>query len=110
MQCEDDPGEQLVRIICMAKAVETKIDTHQALLAVNAVLTNGRSSPDGTSWHGLTVNSDLDGYTVTLSDDKVELRLLFHNKFQLKCPNRYAQIAFIEKLNQVVRASKSSPS
>lgn len=91
----------------MAKQSETKIDTHQALLAVNAVLTNGHSSDAGTSWRGLTVTSDLDGYTVTLSDDQVELRLLFHNKFQLKCPNRYAQIAFIEKLTKVVRANKN---
>jgi hypothetical protein len=38
-------------------------------------------------------------------DDNVELRLLFHNKFQLKSRNRYSHGAFVEKLEHVLIAA-----
>ena len=82
-----------------------KIDTHKALLAANAILRHGASTSQGMHWHGITVLTDLDGYTVTLMDDNVELRLLFHNKFQLKSRNRYSHGAFIEKLEHVLIAA-----
>ena len=60
-----------------------KIDTHKALLAADAVMRHGESTSRGMHWHGITVMTDLDGYTVTLKDDNVDLQLLFHHKFQM---------------------------
>ena len=84
------------------KVNDTKIDTHKALLAANAVMNYGTSTALGMHWHGITVLADPDGYTVSLMDDNVELRLLFHNKFQLKSRNRYSHVAFVEKLEHLV--------
>jgi len=91
-------------------ANDTKIDTHKALLAANAVIKFGTTSPGGAKWHGITVLADPDGYTVTLTDDDVELRLLFHNKFQLTARNRFARGAFIEKLEKVLVAARNQSS
>lgn len=94
----------------MKLANDTKIDTHKALLAANAVIKFGTSTPSGVKWHGINVLSDPDGYTVTLTDDNVELRLLFHNKFQLTARNRFTRRAFIEKLEKVLVAARNHSS
>ena len=101
----DEPGEAPARIYLMNKVNDTKIDTHRALLAANAVMSYGTSTALGMHWHGITVLSDRDGYTVSLMDDNVELRLLFHNKFELKSRNRYSRIAFVEKLEHLIVAA-----
>jgi|TARA_B110000977_G_scaffold186202_1_gene251849 4-hydroxyphenylpyruvate dioxygenase-like putative hemolysin len=94
----------------MRKSTDTKIDTHKALLAANAVMTYGTNTARGMHWHGITVLADPDGYTVTLTDDNVELRLLFHNKFQLQSKNRYSHVAFVEKLDHlIIAAARQNP-
>ena len=84
----------------------TKIDAHRALQAANAIMRFGRPNTLGTHWRGITLVTDHDGYTVTLMDEDVELRLLFHNKFELKAKNRVAHLSFIEKLEQLVKESQ----
>ena len=101
----DEPLAAPVRKGPMKTRNDTKIDTHKALLAANAIMRYGVNTSRGMQWHGVIALSDPDGYTVTLMDDNVELRLLFHNKFQLKSRNRYSHGAFVEKLEHVLVAA-----
>jgi len=105
----DEPLATPVRKGPMKTRNDTKIDTHKALLAANAIMRYGVNTSRGMQWHGVIALSDPDGYTVTLMDDNVELRLLFHNKFQLKSRNRFAQTAFIEKLEHLLVLASNRP-
>ena len=62
----DEPGEAHARIYLVKKINDTKIDTHKALLAANAVMSYGTSTALGMHWHGITVLSDRDGYNSEL--------------------------------------------
>lgn len=102
----DEPKAVYLRTNDMGNANSTKVDTHNALLAANAVMTNGVHDNSGYHWRGITVVTDADGYTVTLKDESVELQLLFHNKFRLKSRNRFSHIAFVEKIDTIVKATR----
>jgi hypothetical protein len=80
---------------------ERKIDVRLALRAYQNLLEFGVRDAEGHHLDGLTANSDFDGYTVTLSDRAVTVRLLFHNKVAIDAPSGRALEGFIERLQRV---------
>ena len=82
---------------------ERKIDVRLALRAYQNMLEFGVRDADGHHLDGLTANADFDGYTVTLSDGVVTIRLLFHSRVAIDTPSGRALEAFIERLQRVAR-------
>jgi hypothetical protein len=82
---------------------ERKIDVRLALRAYQNVRELGAREADGYQLDGLTVTSDFDGYTVTLSDGVVTVRLLFHSKVAIDAPNGRALEKFADRLQSIAR-------
>lgn len=81
--------------------MKNDLNIHQVLSVYQSIVTHGRENNGRHSLNGIEADSGFDGYTVTLSDDKVCLTLHFHNHYDLNSPNRYAEQAFFEKLTQI---------
>jgi hypothetical protein len=84
---------------------ERKIDVRLALRAYQNVLQHGVQDADGHHLEGLTASSDFDGYTVSLSDRVVTIRLLFHSRIAIEAPSGRALETFIERLVRVAESS-----
>jgi hypothetical protein len=82
---------------------ERKIDVRLALRAYQNVLELGTRDAEGHHLDGLTATSDFDGYTVTLSDRAVTIRLLFHSRVAIDAPSGKALEGFIDRLQRVAR-------
>ena len=80
---------------------DRKVDVALALRAYQNVIDRGDRSGEGFVYEGLTASSDFDGYTVTLSDGVVSLRVLFHNKFQIEPTKGAAIDRFLTRLTRV---------
>jgi hypothetical protein len=87
----------------------TKISVSQALRVYQIVMDQGSRQGDARHFGGLIATADFDGYTVTLSDGTVTLRLLFHSKFSLDSPNGRALEQFIRKLQRIDRHEAAEP-
>ena len=78
------------------------IDPKQAITAYQAIVEHGQRSQDGYCLEGIRAATDIDGYTVYLSDDQVALTVYYHYKYQLEynTPKELAQ--FKNKLAKVL--------
>jgi hypothetical protein len=82
---------------------ERKIDVRLALRAYQSVLEFGVRDAGGYHLEGLAATSDFDGYTVTLSDGAVTVRLLFHSQVAIDAPNGKALEKFIDRLQRIAQ-------
>lgn len=87
--------------------METKIDVRKVLRVFNKVQDLGTEKDDGYQYKGLTGSQDFDGYTITLKDDYVTIRVFFHNKFSLDYTRSSSLQSFLEKLDQVDRVKRA---
>lgn len=78
--------------------MQEAIDIKQALRVCNKIMSHGQRLERGHKLGDLTVESDYDGYTLTLSDHAVKLHIFFHNKHQLDCKRGIEFNAFLEKV------------
>lgn len=79
-----------------------KIDVQQALKAFQIITDLGERTARGYEWTGLVATSDVDGYTVQISDGAVTLHLMFHQKFAVDSPNRRATANFMKRLDHLL--------
>jgi len=78
--------------------MKNEIDVHQALMVVNKITRHGTKKEEGIyHYEGLSVESDIDGYTVCLTDGRTQLTLLFHNKYEFDYPNKTALDSFMRR-------------
>jgi hypothetical protein len=84
---------------------ERKIDAKMALRAYQRVVSAGVRNGDEYSLDGLTVSSDFDGYTITLTDGTVTVRVLFHNRVSIAASSGAALEKFALRMNRVAQHS-----
>ncbi|MGK0441419.1 MAG: hypothetical protein ACJA0N_001217 [Pseudohongiellaceae bacterium] len=77
-----------------------KLDIRVALSVFDKVLSLGVRNNDTYSLDGLDATPSFDGYTVTLSDNKVSLHIQFHNKFNLEYDSTKSLNEFMTKLDR----------
>ena len=80
-----------------------KLDVERALRAFNIIREQGVERDGQFHLGGLTASSDLDGYTVRITDSSVTLTIFFHNKFELDYGSSRQLDAFMERLENVAR-------
>ncbi len=85
------------------KVMDDKLDIKQALAAVGQITRHGQPGHHQFEYGGLWVDSDFDGYGLTLGDAQVSLDIYFHSSYQLHSPNRFATEAFIEHVEALAR-------
>jgi len=81
--------------------MQNRLNIHQMLKTFHKIVEHGHKSGHQYRLNGVTASSDLDGYTVYLSDDKVTLTIFFHNKYDLSAGNKFDEMAFFEKLKVI---------
>ena len=82
---------------------ETRITAELALRAYQKILDAGERFDGEFRLKGLSAVEDFDGYGITLKDDAVTLRVLFHNRVAIDTPNRRALARFRKRLRNLVR-------
>ena len=75
-----------------------KVDVATALRAFQHVVDRGERTAGGHCYQGIHASTDFDGYTITLSDDRVRLRILFHNRFAIEPTQGKAVEQFLARL------------
>lgn len=80
-----------------------KLDINMALRAFNTIRDQGVERDGAYHLGGVRATSDLDGYTIHLSDEYVTLTIFFHNKFELEHRNARQLDAFVERLENIAR-------
>jgi hypothetical protein len=83
---------------------DRKVDVAQALRAYQNILDHGKRDEDGFVYRGLRASTDFDGYTVTLSDGVISLRIFFHNRFAIEPNNGKDVDQFLTRLKRVAKA------
>ena len=83
--------------------MKDKIDVRLVLRAVARILEKGQPTENGAAYRGLRVESDYDGYTVTISNDAVRLNVLFHNRYEIDYRSTPAVDDFYETIRKIVR-------
>lgn len=85
--------------------MDHKIDPQKALIVFDKITRFGEKRGERYHLSGLQAQQSFDGYSVTLSDEKVSLTINFHNTFQLDAPDNIALETFISKLDNIHSAT-----
>ncbi len=80
-----------------------KIDIKVALSVFDKVISRGERKDETFFLNGLYATPSFDGYTVSLTDQKVTLSILFHNKFNLVYDSKKSLSEFLLKLERIDR-------
>ena len=80
-----------------------KMDIRVALSVADKITTYGERRGEGFFLAGLLATPSFDGYTVTISDEKVSMDIQFHNKFILDYESKKSLNEFMLKLERVER-------
>ena len=83
-----------------------KLDIRVALSVFDKVVSKGERKEEAFFLDGLYATPSFDGYTVTLTDEKVTLSILFHNKFTIDYDSQKSFSEFMLKLDRVDREHK----
>lgn len=82
--------------------MEHKVDVPLVLRAYQTVVENGQREGERYHWGGLTAESDFDGYTASLSDGHVTVRVLFHSRVDVDAPSAGALEDFLRAVERTV--------
>ncbi len=80
-----------------------KIDSKTALLAFQAITEKGTKADEGYELDGLRATSDIDGYTVQLTDGQVTVHVMFHHSLKVDSPNGKATENFLRRVEALLR-------
>ena len=83
------------------KTPETKITVALALKVYQRVIDHGRKTNGVYEYDGVRAVVDADGYGVTLTDDIVSVRVLFHNQLAIDTPNSRSLMRFRKRLAKI---------
>ena len=81
--------------------LDNKVNVAKALRVYQKVVNEGVKDQGQYVWQGLSVGSDLDGYSISLSEGRVSLQIFFHQRFSLEAPNREEASLFLKKLDRL---------
>lgn len=82
--------------------MDDKLRIGNLLRAFQTIIDRGERSESGHQFNGVNATSDVDGYTLVLSDATVSATVFFHNKLHIETPNRRATDAFLKKISAIV--------
>ena len=85
--------------------MELKVDIPRALSAFQTIVDQGNQVDTRYQFDGLQAESDYDGYTLHISDNKVTLHIYFHNRFELDSENPRDSEDFLRKVYRVAAHS-----
>lgn len=85
-----------------------KLEVKQALRVFQHVVDRGAKVPGGYRLDGILADPGHDGYTVTLTDGTVTLRIFFHNAYEFEYRRRIDLDAFLDKLDKLDRRSRDA--
>ena len=80
-----------------------KLDSRTALLAFQIITDKGEKADEGYYLEGLTATSDIDGYTVQLSDGQVTAHVMFHHSIAFDTPSNRATQNFLHRIEHLIR-------
>jgi len=78
--------------------MDHKLDIQTALQAFFKITQYGEKIGDDYLLDGMRANSSIDGYTVTLKDNYVEVSIYFHNKYSVETDSRSHFNSFLDTL------------
>lgn len=81
---------------------EAKIDAASVMRAYQIILRRGVGMGSRTTFGTFAVETDYDGYGITLTDGAVRVRVLFHNQVSIDSPNRRALVKFRRELHELL--------
>ncbi len=81
-----------------------KLDIRVALSVFDKVISKGEKQGEAFILEGLYATPSFDGYTITLSDEKVTLTIQFHNKFTVEHSSKKSLDEFMLKLDRIDQA------
>jgi hypothetical protein len=84
---------------------DRKLDLALALRAYQKIVDLGRRDGEVCEFGGLTAVTDFDGYTVSISDGIITLRVLFHSRFVFEPQEGRAIDQFLIRLDKVANAN-----
>ncbi|MHA7880199.1 MAG: DUF3081 family protein [Saccharospirillum sp.] len=79
-----------------------KVEAAKALKVFQIIIDEGTKTDRGHELGGLIATSDIDGYTVHLSDGTVTVHIMFHYKFAADTPSRRATANFLKRLDHLL--------
>lgn len=78
-----------------------KLDVMQALQVIDKITVHGTKQDHTYHLDGLHATPSYDGYTVTLSDNVVDLHIYFHNTFSIEHKTSKQLDEFMLKLERI---------
>ncbi|WP_144391830.1 DUF3081 family protein [Pleionea sediminis] len=81
--------------------MKNQLDIHKTLKIFQTIIKHGSKIDNKHRLNGVFADSDFDGYTIVLTDEKVTLTVFFHNKYQIDSPNKLAEQEFFQKLDAI---------
>lgn len=85
--------------------MDDKIRVKEALEVFGKITTKGTKTDDGFVLNGIQAKSDIDGYTIILCNDYVNLTVFFHNKFTFEYSSAKERDLFLERMRAIKKAS-----
>jgi hypothetical protein len=81
--------------------MKNQLDITKALSTFNKIREKGKRTEEGYVLEGICAQTDLDGYTATMTDQLSHLTIFFHNKYELEGPDKAALEKFNQKLQYI---------
>lgn len=81
-----------------------KLTARTALQVFQIITDYGEKADEGYKLEGVTATSDIDGYTVHLSDGQVTAHIMFHNSIAINSPDNRAERNFLSRLESLQKS------
>ena len=88
--------------------MEGKIDISQALTVFDIITRKGQQEGSCYRLSGIVANAGFDGYSVSLSNDYVELVIHFHNIFTLNYSSKKELMQFLANLSLIEKSARQN--
>lgn len=82
--------------------MDDKVKVANVLRVFQKIMDEGERDGHVRKLNGLQAESDIDGYTLTITDGAVTMRVFFHNKFEINSPSRKATQNFLKRLDALL--------
>lgn len=80
-----------------------KLNSRTALLAFQIITDKGEKAEEGYTLDGVTATSDIDGYTLQLSNGVVTAHVMFHHSISIDTPDNRATKNFMSRVERLIK-------
>lgn len=82
------------------------INPKDVVKAYQLIRENGQKEPEGFRYKGLLAENDLDGYTVFVTDGKVNMAVYYHYKYNLEYTDKKELERFKGNIEAILREAQ----